>query len=142
MVSLRRHTSDRKSSRGKFPYIRTGIALLVLWLIAVMLYQTYKPLPPGISYESPEYRVDQVEFLHDLTYPSSDGQMQHEQQIFQRMMQIVEEAEQFVLVDMFLFNNYQHKGQNFPPVSTEFTEALVAKKISILIWTFGLLQMK
>ncbi|KAA2302417.1 phospholipase, partial [Clostridioides difficile] len=63
-----------------------------------------------------------------LTYPSSDGQMEHEQQIFQRMMQIVEEAEQFVLVDMFLFNNYQHKGQNFPPVSTEFTEALVAKK--------------
>ncbi|WP_339284505.1 phospholipase D family protein [Paenibacillus sp. FSL R5-0486] len=128
MVSLRRHTSDRKSSRGKFPYIRTGLVLLVLWLIAVMLYQTYKPLPAGISYESPEYRVDQVEFLHDLTYPSSDGQMQHEQQIFQRMMQIVEEAEQFVLVDMFLFNNYQHKGQNFPPVSTEFTEALVTKK--------------
>lgn len=142
MVSLRRHTSDRKSSRGKFPYIRTGLVLLVLWLIAVMLYQTYKPLPAGISYESPEYRVDQVEFLHDLTYPSSDGQMQHEQQIFQRMMQIVEEAEQFVLVDMFLFNNYQHKGQNFPPVSSEFTEALVAKKINILIWTSGLLQMK
>lgn len=115
---------------------------MVLWLIAVMLYQTYKPLPAGISYESPEYRVDQVEFLHDLTYPSSDGQMQHEQQIFQRMMQIVEEAEQFVLVDMFLFNNYQHKGQNFPPVSTEFTEALVTKKISILIWISGSLQMK
>lgn len=129
MFPLRRHTSDRKSSRGKFPYIRTVIALLILWFIAVMLYQTYKPLPPGISYESPEYRVKNVEFLHDLTYPSSDGQMQHEQQIFQRMLQVVEEAEQFVLVDMFLFNNYQHKGQNFPPVSQEFTDALIAKKM-------------
>ncbi|KGP79440.1 MULTISPECIES: phospholipase D family protein [unclassified Paenibacillus] len=129
MFSNRRKTSDRKSSRGKFPYIRTGLVLLVLWLIAVMLYQTYKPLPSGISYESPEYRVDQVQFLHDLTYPSADGQMEHEQQIFQRMLQVVEDAEQFVVVDMFLFNNYQHKGQQFPPISTEFTETLVAKKL-------------
>ncbi len=129
MFSLRRHTSDCTSARGKFPYIRTAIALLILWLIAVMLYQTYKPLPPGISYESPEYRVQNVEFLHDLTYPSADGQMQHEQQIFQRMLQVVEDAEQFVVVDMFLFNNYQHKGQNFPPVSQEFTDALIAKKM-------------
>ncbi|MCM3174076.1 phospholipase D family protein [Paenibacillus sp. MER 99-2] len=93
-----------------------------------MLYQTYKPLPPGISYESPEYRTDQVQFLHDLTYPSEDGLMEHEQQIFQRMLQVVEDAEQFVLVDMFLFNDYQHEGQRFPPISAEFTDAMIAKK--------------
>lgn len=79
--------------------------------------------------------------MTSLILPPTD-RCKDEQQIFQRMMQIVEEAEQFVLVDMFLFNNYQHKGQNFPPVSTEFTEALVTKKISILIWTSGSLQMK
>lgn len=142
MFSYRRQASDRKSSHGKFPYIRTGLILLVLWLIAVMLYQTYKPLPSGISYESPEYRVGQVQFLNDLTYPSADGQMEHEQQIFQRMLQIVEDAEQFVVVDMFLFNNYQHKDQHFPPVSTEFTDTLVAKKIRIRIWISGSLRMR
>ncbi len=128
LFTTRRSSSEHQTSRRRFPYIRTALGLLILWLVAVMLYQTYKPLPAGISYESPEYRVDEVAFLHDLTYPSTDGQMEHEQQIFQRMLQIVEEAEQFVVVDMFLFNNYQHKGQHFPPVSVEFTDALVAKK--------------
>ncbi|MBB6021729.1 phosphatidylserine/phosphatidylglycerophosphate/cardiolipin synthase-like enzyme [Paenibacillus sp. JGP012] len=128
MVSSRRSISEQRSPQRKFPYIRTAIVLLILWLIAVMIYQTYKPLPPGISYESQEYRVQNVQFLHDLTYPSSDGQMEHEQQIFQRMLQIVKDAEQFVVVDMFLFNNYQHKGQHFPPVSQQFTDALIAKK--------------
>ncbi|WP_427052100.1 phospholipase D family protein [Paenibacillus sp. TC-CSREp1] len=128
MVSLRRRISDQHSSQRKFPYIRTAIALLILWLIAVMIYQTYKPLPPGISYEGQEYRVQNVQFLNDLTYPSPDGQMQHEQQIFQRMLQVVKDAEQFVVVDMFLFNNYQHKGQHFPPVSQQFTDTLIAKK--------------
>ncbi|WP_397338616.1 phospholipase D family protein [Paenibacillus amylolyticus] len=124
-----RHTSTKpKSSGRRFPYIRAALGLLILWLIAVMLYQTYKPLPPGISYESPEYRTDQVQFLHDLTYPSEDGLMEHEQQIYQRMLQVVEDAEQFVLVDMFLFNDYQHEGQRFPPISAEFTDAMIAKK--------------
>ncbi|MCK6075754.1 phospholipase D family protein [Paenibacillus silvae] len=128
MVSSRRSISEQHSSQRKFPYIRTAIVLLILWLIAVMIYQTYKPLPPGISYESSEYRVQNVQFLNDLTYPSSDGQMQHEQQIFQRMLQVVKDAEQFVVVDMFLYNNYQHKGQHFPPVSQQFTDTLIAKK--------------
>jgi phosphatidylserine/phosphatidylglycerophosphate/cardiolipin synthase-like enzyme len=128
LVSLRRRISDQHSSQRKFPYIRTAIVLLILWLIAVMIYQTYKPLPPGISYEGQEYRVQNVQFLNDLTYPSPDGQMQHEQQIFQRMLQVVKDAEQFVVVDMFLFNNYQHKGQHFPPVSQQFTDTLIAKK--------------
>ncbi|WP_145407002.1 phospholipase D family protein [Paenibacillus xylanexedens] len=124
-----RHTSTKSKASGRrFPYIRTALGLLILWLVAVMLYQTYKPLPPGISYESPEYRTDQVQFLHDLTYPSEDGLMEHEQQIYQRMLQVVEDAEQFVLVDMFLFNDYQHEGQRFPPISAEFTDAMIAKK--------------
>lgn len=29
--------------------------LLILWLISVMIYHTHKPLPKGISYESPLY---------------------------------------------------------------------------------------
>lgn len=128
MVSSRRRISNQQASQRRFPYIRTAIVLLILWLIAVMIYQTTKPLPPGISYASQEYRVQNVQFLHDLTYPSSDGQMEHEQQIFQRMLQIVKDAEQFVIVDMFLFNNYQHKGQQFPPVSQQFTNALLAQK--------------
>jgi len=130
MIFSHRHRdrSDPRRAVRRFPYIRALLGLLALWLVAVMAYQTYKPLPPGISYASPEYRVKDVKFLYDLTFPSGDGQVEHEQQIFQRMLQVVEHAEQFVVVDMFLFNDYQHKGQHFPPVSRQFADALIAKK--------------
>ena len=45
-----------------------------------MIYQTHKPLPKGISYESPLYQSD-VKMWTDLTYPGPDGQPVHDREI-------------------------------------------------------------
>ncbi len=109
--------------------IKIIILLLILWLIAVMIYQTHKPLPPFVSYESQEYSTNEVNFWTDLTYPSRDGSTaQHEGQILNRMFGIIDEAKQFIVIDLFLFNDYKHKGQRFPQVSAQMTERLIAKK--------------
>lgn len=103
------------------------IIILILWLIGVMIYQTHKPLPKGISYESPLYQSD-VKMWVDLTYPGPDGQPVHDQEIGQRIGQIVDESRKFLVIDMFLFNGFTHKGQSFPKISEELTQRLVAHK--------------
>ncbi|SFR26172.1 MULTISPECIES: phospholipase D family protein [unclassified Paenibacillus] len=109
--------------------LKIAILVLILWLITVMLYQTHKPLPPFVSYESQEYSTHEVNFWTDLTYPTGDGSTaQHEGQILNRMLGIIDEAQQFIVIDLFLFNDYKHKGQRFPQVSAQMTDHLIAKK--------------
>ncbi|WP_211747412.1 phospholipase D family protein [Paenibacillus sp. Marseille-Q4541] len=104
------------------------VLINIVWLAAVIVYQMNKPLPPGVAYEGQIHNVSDVEFLTDLTYPSSDGSMKHEQQIMKRMEKVVSEAEQFLVIDLFLFNNYQHTDQKFPQASERFTNLLINKK--------------
>lgn len=113
------------SRKSWLRWIGLIISLLILWLIAVMIYQTQKPLPPGISYESPLYQTDDVKFWTDITYTGADGKPVHEQQIYKRIEQIIDESRQFLVIDMFLFNDYTHKDQQFPPVSSKLTERLI-----------------
>ncbi|MEC0242029.1 phospholipase D family protein [Paenibacillus dokdonensis] len=114
--------------RRKRRWVFSVLALLVLWLAGVIVYQTHKPLPPGISYESPLYHVKQVRFLHDLTYPDPSGKVVSEQQILQRIDEIVDNSRKFLVIDLFLFNNYTHKGQEFPKISQGLTDKLVQHK--------------
>ncbi|ADM72243.1 hypothetical protein GMA19_04485 [Paenibacillus polymyxa E681] len=120
---------SQKKSMHKGRALKIAILVLILWLIAVMLYQTHKPLPPFVSYESQEYSTHEVNFWTDLTYPTGDGSTaQHEGQILNRMLRIIDEARQFIVIDLFLFNDYKHKGQRFPQVSAQMADHLIAKK--------------
>ncbi|CAH1054304.1 phospholipase D family protein [Paenibacillus pseudetheri] len=103
-------------------------AILILWLIGVMIYQTHKPLPVGISYESPIYKVNNVSFWHDLTYPDGAGTGKQEGEILPRILQIIEESREFLVIDLFLFNDYTHKDQLFPPDSRMLTDKLISQK--------------
>ncbi|MEK5450256.1 phospholipase D family protein [Paenibacillus sp. FSL R7-0331] len=119
------------SSRPKWTFRRklsVVILLLILWLAGITLYQTQKPLPPGISYESPVYKVTDVQFWHDLTYQDGSADGGREEQILPRILQIIEESRQFLVIDLFLFNDYTHKDQQFPEVSRELTDKLIAHK--------------
>jgi len=119
---------NKKSPSRLRTWVYRLVILLALWLIAVMVYQTHKPLPPGISYESPVYNVKNVSFLHDLTYPDGSATGKQESQILPRMLQIIEESRQFLVIDLFLFNDYTHKDQDFPAVSQEMTNKIIAQK--------------
>ncbi|WP_379157052.1 phospholipase D family protein [Paenibacillus sp. sgz5001063] len=122
------HHHKHSPRRRRRPWILWTLGLLILWLAGVMIYQTHKPLPAGISYESPVYKVDHVSFWHDLTYPDSSGNSQHEEQILPRILQIIDESREFLVIDLFLFNNYTHKDQNFPAVSQELADKLIAQQ--------------
>ncbi len=104
---------------------------MVGWIILVILLSAlhgrYKSLPVGISFESPWIDADEVHFVYDLTYRKNDKQMM-EQAIFDKIWQIIDEAEDFLIIDMFLLNDDYDRTFSFPCLSTEFSEKLVEKK--------------
>ncbi|MDO3408820.1 phospholipase D family protein [Saccharibacillus sp. CPCC 101409] len=110
---------------------RWALILLVFWLLAVLLYQMNKPLPEGVSYESPVYRTDNVDFLYDLTIPKPNEQFTQERQIFDRAIEMIGEAKQFIVIDVFLFNDYIHKDQKYPKVSAKLANTLIERKKEI-----------
>ncbi|MGG4165956.1 phospholipase D family protein [Rossellomorea vietnamensis] len=91
---------------------------IILILTVVMIYNRIKPLPPGISYASDTYTIPEgdVDFLYDLTY-QKDGKELYEQSIFDEVYQTIEEADDFLILDLFLVNGYTKGDRDYPKIS-------------------------
>jgi hypothetical protein len=92
-------------------------------------YNLIHPLPPGVSYEGPERSTTDLQFLADLTWVDGEGVRHVDQTIFDTAFEIIREAERFVIVDMFLYNDFQgEEPETTRALSAEFTETLIARK--------------
>ena len=104
---------------------------LLLWLVVVGVYHVYKPLPANFNYVGivEQVAASDVHFFRDTTYMDTNGVRQSEQEIFDEIFRMIAESDQYVLVDMFLFNDLLGAATtSYRPVSQELTDALVAKK--------------
>lgn len=107
-----------------------GCALAaVLGGCVIAWHAVLKPLPPGLSIETPPRAAREVRFIADLTYVDGADLRQVDQAIFDELFDIVRGARQHILLDMFLFNAFQGS----PPEETrrlcaELTEALILQK--------------
>ncbi|MCZ8523208.1 phospholipase D family protein [Paenibacillus mucilaginosus] len=109
--------------------LRVIALLLLLAVAAIIVYNSRKPLPAGLSFEGPIHRVTSVDFLYDLSYKKPEGQPEvREQAILNRILQAVDEADKFIVIDMFLFNSYVNEGQSFPKISGLLTDKLIERK--------------
>lgn len=106
-----------------------GFAVL-LAALALGIHHTRKPLPEGVSYAGPVRSLSDVRFLRDLTYIEG-GQRRVEQQIFDAVFEMIDRAEQLVLVDMFLFNDFQgRKPETTRMLARELTDRLIAHSVA------------
>ncbi len=105
-----------------------GLFLSVLW-IAGMWRGVTRGLPPGVSIEGP-VRLTDIEFLTDLTYTRA-GQRVHEQIIFERVFEMIDTAERFIVVDMFLFNGEHGGDRDYLPLSSRLVDHLLARKATV-----------
>lgn len=105
-------------------------AIFALLYVGVMLWHTYKPLPEGISYEGELHNVETIEMLYDLSYAQDKKgtEAKHEMQIFDEINQTIDEADDFIVLDFFLFDNYNDQKIDFPKVAGTLTDHLLAKK--------------
>ncbi|WP_210366853.1 phospholipase D family protein [Bacillus sp. REN3] len=118
-------SKSRKLLRSKTFWI---LGFLFLLVASTIFFHSYKTLPKGLSYEGKVHRVEDVRFLTDLTYKDQYGDKKYEQQIFKRVLKRIEEAEDFIVLDMFLFNGYFKKDMGYPEISKNISETLIAQK--------------
>ncbi len=105
--------------------------LLLTWLTLVGYTQTHKALPDGVDYAGDVNQIsdDKIEFLYDITYLDTAGVVRSNQEIFDSVYSIIETAEDFILVDMFLFNDWVGRDSEvFRPLTDELTTRLIQKK--------------
>ena len=109
--------------------------LTILLLIVVALSGFYgytKSLPAGLNVRSELYPISaaQVRFLADRTYHNADhSESTFNHTIFDTMLERIDNADELVLLDMFLFNNHQGAvGEIRRPLSSELTERLLASQ--------------
>lgn len=100
--------------------------LILLLIIIPIIYSLNTKNPPGTNLSS-DFRDADCEFLYDLTY-LKDGKRLHEKRIFKREMELIKNAQDFLMVDFFLFNDEYPNTMNFPNQVEEMTDLLIAKK--------------
>jgi hypothetical protein len=111
----------------------SGWAIVAAWLVVVGLYQSVKPLPAGINFKSQVYHINEedIEFLKDISYEDQDGIKIYEHEIYDEVLALIDSAENYILFDMFLFNNYRGPlGFAYVDVTAQLTDKLIAKKQS------------
>lgn len=109
--------------------IRGYVFCLTIFLIALSSGCQGKKLPDGISFSGSPHPVHEVTFLRDITWFNQDGQRILDQQIFDEALSMIRNASSFILLDMFLFNNFQGEvREESRALSTELASALIKQK--------------
>ena len=102
-----------------------GLMIIFAVYISTLIFHQQKTLPEGISYTGEEHLLseDNIEFLYDLTY-QKNGEEVYEHEIFKEAFQMIEEAEDFLIVDMFMVNEFSDESRDFPKLSSIFSEKI------------------
>ncbi|MEC7728213.1 MAG: phospholipase D family protein [Pseudomonadota bacterium] len=104
------------------------ILLLLLTLAGIGLYHNQKPLPPGISYRGTAVPLEEPVLLTDVTRHYQNGREERDHEIFDEVFRLVGQANEFILIDMFLFNSTKPEDVAHRPLAQQLTEALLARK--------------
>ena len=113
--------TDRKNSMKK--YLVAGI------MAFTVSCSTIKNPPLGINYESPIRETENAEFYYDLTYLDKDGNIQYDRNLWDATLKVVDNAKDYLIIEMFLFNDLYNKDkEHFPEFAKKYTERLVKKQ--------------
>ena len=102
------------------------ISILILIYVSVITYHRFKPLPEGVSYASDVHELssEEIEFLYDLTYDKNNEEV-YDHSIFDEVNKTIKEADEFLILDLFLFNGYTDGKRDYPKISEELSKAVV-----------------
>ena len=105
--------------------------LIFFLLCMIFLISSCTSLPEGLATKTEIYNADNVDFYYDLNY-ESDGERKFDRQIWDEVYKILDEAQDFFLMDIFVFNDFLAKGvrEKLQPIdiATEFSEKILEKR--------------
>lgn len=106
------------------------VGVLAAMYIIVIIWHTFKPLPEGISFAGGLHSAEEVDMIYDLSYAQDkEGKgLEHELRIFDEIHELIDEAEEFLVLDLFLFDNYNDTETAYPAVAERLADHLIEKK--------------
>ncbi len=106
------------------------LGVLAAMYIIVIIWHTFKPLPEGVSFAGDLHGVEQVEMIYDLSYAQDkEGTgLESELRIFDEIYELIDEAEEFLVLDLFLFDNYNDTETAYPAIAERLADHIVEKK--------------
>lgn len=120
--------SKNKRRKKKFSFKNIAFICFGAYIVCA-IYGAYKPLPGGVSKWFDYSKTNDAQVLIDNTYKKNNV-MHYDQEIFSHQLQLIREANDFIIMDMFLFNNAYDGEIKFPKLTEQLTDALIAKKKS------------
>ena len=107
---------------------------LIILLLSMLLGCTFmQRMPEGTNVLSKTYTADEddIEFMYDLTYKNDDERIM-QQEIFDTLLVRIDQAREYILLDMFLYNDYLGGEESaYRNISSELTARLINKKRQI-----------
>lgn len=100
--------------------------------VAIGVWNVAKPMPPGTAISAPPSVINstQLKFLADRSYVDIHGKEFHEQQIFDEVFSVIDQAQSLVVVDFFLLNDEMGAaGSAHRRLSSELVQHLIARKL-------------
>ncbi len=105
--------------------------LLLVVIVFTGSYQWWKPTPDFLLVADRTYLVPErgVTFYADTTFVDGEGKRQMQQQIWDRVFTLIDNAEHYILADVFLFNNFQGKTpETHRALSGELAQKLIESR--------------
>ena len=108
-------------------FCKKVLPFIILIPVVVSVYGVFKPLPKDTSLNGPVRNVEDITFLRDLTY-QKNGETVRDQQIFKEVDKLIQDADEFIVMDMFLFNDEYERNVKYPTISSRFNEGFNRKE--------------
>lgn len=108
-----------------------SVQIVIVLCFAFLLgaCESLRPLPSGLSYLSTPKPATDLTFSSDITYVDQRGQRQVHQEIFDHWFSLINKAQRFILIDMFLYNDFQGPMPEYHrALAQELTDRLAIKK--------------
>ena len=108
---------------------RVILLALLAYAFLGMLIRWAVPPPPAVGMAGPQRAAVDVDFYEDRSWLDNQGNRQLSQAIFDEILSMIRQSSKLILVDMFLFNDWQGPTpETHRALASELTDALVVQK--------------
>jgi len=108
---------------------RTWLGLLFVVYAITAVWHLHKPLPDGLNASFDPKPAEDVDLLIDATWIGPEGRQSQSTEIFERMLALIAQAEERVVLEMFLLNDFAGAaGADHRPLSSMIVDAIVERK--------------
>ncbi len=126
----------RKRRRRRRRWIvRSFILGFLFACLALALWHTHKPMPPGTDVAGPwvDTPLAAIKLLSDVTVTDGRERLIIRQQIFDEVLRTIDAAQEFIVLDWFLFNEHRGPAAASAPevhrtLSAELANRLIARR--------------